>query len=284
MTDHHFEKGNSRARMDTKVILITGASSGIGKTCAHYLSEIGHRVYGACRVPQGEESNHFVPMQMDVDRDDLVDSGVQRIVEREGRMDVVVNCAGFGIAGSVEDTSIEEAKAQFETNFFGAIRVCKAVLPTMRRQESGLIVNISSIAGLVSLPFQGLYSASKFALEGLTEALRMEVLPFGIRVVLIEPGNFQTRFTVNRKRTFGSQADIVYRERFDKAIAVTEKDESNGYSPIEIAHLLERIIKDPSPGLRYAVGPFSERAIIKIKNSLSYKLYEMLMMRHFKVD
>src|SRR5215210_851396 len=114
-------------------------------------------------------------MRMDVGEEGSIGEGVEQVLEAEGRIDAVVNCAGFGIAGAVEDTSIEEAKAQFETNFFGVLRVCQAVLPAMRERRSGLIINISSIAGLISVPFQGFYSASKFALEGLTEALRLEV-------------------------------------------------------------------------------------------------------------
>src|SRR6266498_4866639 len=168
--------------MAQKVVIVTGASSGIGKSCAEYLKQRGHKVYCASRSTEDQLSDGKI--SLDVDNDDSVNRAVQRVFEHAGRIDVVINAAGFGIVGAVEDTAIAEAKTQFETNFFGVVRVCKAVLPVMREQGSGLIINISSIAGLVSLPFQAFYSASKFALEGMTEGLRMEVAPFGVRIVL----------------------------------------------------------------------------------------------------
>lgn len=268
--------------MEQKVVLVTGASSGIGKVCADHLHGRGYKVYGASRSPQ-PGSLGYAAIQMDVNDDASVVDGVRHIIEREKRIDVVVNCAGFGIAGSVEDTSIAEAKAQFETNFFGVLRVCKEVLAIMRPQRSGLIINISSIAGLVSLPFQGFYSAGKFALEGMTEALRMEVLPFGVRVVLVEPGDFRTQFAANRKLTGESQNNSPYRERFGKALAVFEKEENNGADPQAIARLIERLIENPSPRLRYSVGPVGERIAPLLRQILPHKLYERLFMKHYNV-
>jgi len=269
--------------MQQEVVLITGASSGIGKVCADHLHRRGYKVYGASRRASLASLGHPA-IQMDVNDDVSVVEGIREIIDREGRMDVVVNCAGFGIAGSVEDTSIAEAKAQFETNFFGVLRVCKAALPSMRQQRSGLIINISSIAGLVSLPFQGFYSAGKFALEGMTEAMRMEVLPFGIRVVLVEPGDFRTQFAANRKLTGESQNNSPYTERFGKALAVFEKEENNGADPLAIARLIERLIENPSPSLRYSVGPVGERIAPLLKQILPHKLYERLFMKHYEVS
>ncbi len=268
--------------MEPKVVLITGASSGIGKVCADHLHRRGYKVYGASRSLR-PDSLEYAAIQMDVNDDASVVDGVRQIMDRESRIDVVVNCAGFGIAGSVEDTSIAEAKAQFETNFFGVLRVCKEVLAIMRPQGSGLIINISSIAGLVSLPFQPFYSAGKFALEGMTEALRMEVLPFGVRVVLVEPGDFRTQFAANRKLTGESQNNSAYRERFGKALAVFEKEENNGADPLAIARLIERLIENPSPSLRYSVGPVGERIAPLLKQILPHKLYERLFMKHYDV-
>lgn len=238
-------------------------------------------MYRASRSLQNDMAGPSGNISMDVDDEASVRQAISRVIKKEGRIDVVVNCAGFGIAGAVEDTSIEEAKAQFETNFFGVLRVCQAVLPNMRERGSGLIINISSIAGLISVPFQGFYSASKFALEGLTEALRLEVAPFGIRVVLVEPGDFQTRFSANRRKVARSENSSAYRERLAKALSISEKDESKGHHPVAIARLIERIIRKPSPKLRYSIGPLFERLTPTLKNVLPYRLTEWLTMKYF---
>ena len=177
--------------MPRSVVLITGASSGFGEACADHLARRGYRVYGTsrrARFPEGgaEENPRMIPM--DVCDDDSVRAAVEFVLAAEGRLDVVVNNAGLGMAGAVEDTSLEEARALFETNFFGMHRVCRAVLPTLRAQRSGLIVNISSIGGLIAIPFQGFYSASKFATEALTEALRMDYDAFGRVLSDTNPG------------------------------------------------------------------------------------------------
>jgi NAD(P)-dependent dehydrogenase (short-subunit alcohol dehydrogenase family) len=268
--------------MEPKVVLITGASSGIGKICAEHLHGRGFKVYGASRTSPATKPG-YDHIQINVDDDASVAAGINRIVVTNGRIDAVVNCAGFGIAGSVEDTSVAEAKAQFETNFFGVLRICKAVLPSMRQHHSGLIINISSIAGVVSLPFQGFYSAGKFALEGMTEALRMEVAPYGVRVVLVEPGDFRTQFAANRKLTEKSQNDSAYQERFNKALTVFEKEENNGADPTAIARLIERLIRKPNPKLRYSVGPAFQRVVPALKQILPHKLYERLFMKYYNI-
>lgn len=167
---------------NNRIVLITGASSGIGKACAQHLQERGYEVFGTSRQPQakaadlsepgtGQSSGSLEMIEMDVNDDDSVNQAIGTVFKKAARLDVVVNNAGFGLAGAIEDTSTLEAKSQLETNFFGVLRVCRAVLPIMRRQGSGYIVNISSLAGLISVPFQGLYSASKFALEGLRKSV-----------------------------------------------------------------------------------------------------------------
>jgi NAD(P)-dependent dehydrogenase (short-subunit alcohol dehydrogenase family) len=276
-----------------RVVLIAGASSGIGQACANHLHQKGYQMYGTTRrarpqataISEAEDVylTAFEMIQMDVDNDRSVARGVEFIWDREGRLDVVVNCAGFGVAGSVEDTTIAEAKSQFETNFFGAVRLCRAALPIMREQQSGYIVNISSIAGLIGIPFQGMYNASKFALEGMTEALRMEVQPFGIHVVLIEPGDFHTQFTANRRKTVASQQNAVYLEQFTTALGVMEADETQGPSPVKVAYLLERIIESPSPRLRYPVGPVYEKVAITLKKVLPSRFFEWGLMKYYRL-
>jgi short-subunit dehydrogenase len=266
----------------SQVVLITGASSGIGLTCAHHLATRGHRVYGTSR--QAGLSNGNVRMlRMDVTDDESVARGVEEVIRAESRIDVLVNNAGYGIAGAVEDTTVAEARAQFETNVFGPMRVCAAVLPHMRRQRSGLIVNVSSIAGLVPVPFQGLYSASKAALESITESLRMEVRPFGVRVALLEPGDFSTGFTSNRVRTAASTGDSPYRERFERALGVMERDEGAAGSPTAVAQRLEQIMQQRAPRLRHAIGGALQRAAPTLRQLLPNALYERLMMQTYDI-
>ncbi len=266
-----------------QVVLVIGASSGIGKVCGEYLAEKGMTVYGASRSLKAGSEAGFRALHMDVTDDNSVQQCIQQIQEQQGRLDVVINCAGYGIAGAVEETSPEEAIAQFDTNFFGTHRVCRAVLPLMRKQKSGIIINISSLAGLLAVPFQSFYSASKFAMEGMTEALRMEVRPFGIRVVLIEPGDFKTDFPANRTNSVASQKSNVYRDAMERSVGVMREEEKLGKMPIPVARLIERIIASPSPRLRYTVGPFGERLGPKLKAVLPYWLYELLFMKHYKL-
>ncbi|RPH48493.1 MAG: SDR family oxidoreductase [Desulfobacteraceae bacterium] len=266
--------------MGKRTILITGASSGIGKAAAEYLSEKGYGVYGASRT-KATGNFSFKTLQMDVNNDDSVNEVISRIINIEGRIDVLINCAGFGLAGSIEDTSVDEAKDLFETNFFGLFRVCKAVIPEMRKRKSGLIINIGSLAGLVPIPFQAFYSSSKYAVESFTEALRIELLPFGIRVVLIEPGDFKTGFTANRKMTAESKVKETYLEKFSKAISIMEQDESNGPPPVKIAELIARIMDDPAPRLRYTAGKLSQILPVKLRNFLPHRLSEYLLMKYY---
>lgn len=273
-------------------MLITGASSGIGQACAHHLYREGYKVYGTSRHAQWPSDEPveltaklptFQLIPMDVTSDESVKQGVQWVVEREGHLDVVVNNAGCGFAGAVEDTDLEEAKAQMETNFFGVVRLCCAVLPIMRQQGGGYLVSISSITGLIGIPFQGFYSASKFAVEGLIESLRAEVKPYGIRVVLIEPGDFQTGFTASRRKTRSSELGTIYTARFAKALGVMETDETNGSSPEQIGYLLERIINKKTPRLRYMIGPVSEKLAVGLKKMLPSRLFEWAIMMYYQL-
>jgi short-subunit dehydrogenase len=266
-------------KSSSRVILITGASSGIGACCAAYLAERGYRVYGASRsatAPPG-----VVPLSMNVTYDASVSQAIATVLDRESRIDVLINSAGFGIAGAVEDTTIEEAASQFEVNFFGTLRVCRAVLPIMRRQNAGYVINIGSIGGLIAIPFQGFYSASKFALEGLSEALGIEARPFGIHVVLIEPGDHRTGFTQNRRPTAASTGESAYRNRFERAIARMASDEQNGPKPDAIARLVHKVIDNPRPRLRYTVGPASQRAAVWLKRLLPNRIVEGIITRYY---
>ncbi len=274
------------------VVLVTGAASGIGRACALRLAQRGFKVLATVRRCPAEVSADLkaeLPsaarldvLVMDVDRDDSVHETIERLTEREGRIDGVVHCAGFGIGGAVEDTDDEEAKAIFETNFFGTLRVCRAALPTMRRQGSSTLIVVSSIGGRIALPFQGLYSATKFAVEGLLEALSMEVRGFGVRVALIEPGDFRTGFTDRRTRVRRSQQGSVYGDAFERALAVVEADERGGGDPESIARLVERILVSSRPKLRYTVGPLPQRLAVQMKKVLPGRAFESLLRLYYR--
>jgi NAD(P)-dependent dehydrogenase (short-subunit alcohol dehydrogenase family) len=266
-----------------RVILVTGASSGIGKCCAEYLSQKDHRVYGTSRRTDSTLStNLFQMIQMDVTDDSSVKQAIDRILDRESGIDVIVNNAGYAIIGSLEDTTVDEAKSQLETNFFGALRVCRAVLPVMRQQHSGYIVNISSIGGLIGLPFQSAYSASKFALEGAMESLRIEVRPFGIQVVLIEPGDFKSGITTQRQKAEKSTGNSAYHATFKKVLRMVESGERNGPTPEPVAELINNVISKKSPRLRYTVGNISQRIAVPLKKILPSSIFESLLTGSFQ--
>jgi NAD(P)-dependent dehydrogenase (short-subunit alcohol dehydrogenase family) len=265
-----------------KVILITGASSGIGKACLDHLASRGHRVFGTSRKNPGKAgATDLIPM--DVTDERSVREGVLSVVGEAGRLDVVVNNAGMGFAGAVEETSVEEAQRQFDTNFFGVLRVCRAALPILRRQRSGLILNISSIGGVIGLPFEGLYSASKFALEGLSEALRLEVRQFGIRVVLVEPGDIKTRFGANRVQTRESSVASAYQASMETVLGVIRHDEDHAPPPEKVARLVGKIVEKRSPALRYTVGLLMQRLGTGFKGILPAGIFESIIRSIYKI-
>lgn len=274
-----------------RVVLITGASSGFGEACARHLCQNGYRVYGTSRNASFEvekdahhlQSPDFKLIPMDVRETASVNKGVEHIIAREGRIDVVVNNAGFALAGPVEETTVDDVKSQFETNFFGAIRVCQAVMPKMRAQQSGYIVNISSIGGVVGIPFQSAYSASKFALEGFSEAFRIEVKPFGIHVVLIEPDDFKTSITKNRIKSKKSHGNSAYSEQFNTALGLMENEETSGLEPEKLGVLLEKIITHPSPKVRYTIGKLEQRFSTLYKRWAPSSMFEKSFMKYYKL-
>jgi NAD(P)-dependent dehydrogenase (short-subunit alcohol dehydrogenase family) len=210
---------------------------------------------------------------MDVTDEKQVRQAVESVTQQAGPIDVLINCAGAGIAGAVEDTPVSEARQLLEVNFFGTVRVCLAVLPAMRQRRRGLIVNISSLGGLVGLPFQSYYCASKFALEGWSEALRMEVAPFGVGVVLIEPGDFRTGFTDARRRTALAEQS-PYQDRCELALRTMEESERNGPDPAQVARLVERIMQEPTPRLRHTVGRAVQRIGVAARHLLPARWFE----------
>jgi NAD(P)-dependent dehydrogenase (short-subunit alcohol dehydrogenase family) len=254
------------------VVLITGASSGIGRACADRLHQRGFTVVGACR--RDVAPVHWASVVMDVDRDASVGSAIEGVLAEHGRLDAVVACAGWGLAGSVEDTPMADARDQFETNFWGVVRVVGRALPAMRDQGRGRLVLMSSIGGAVGLPFQAFYSATKFALEGYGEALAYEVAPFGIEVTLVEPGNVATGFTAARRNVTPAGGDGAYSAASGKAVGKMAKDEMAGVPPDRVAATVQRVLEARRPPRRVSVGRFDERIGIAAKRLLPYRLFE----------
>lgn len=233
-----------------KVALVTGASSGIGRAIARQLVTDGFQVFGTSRKGSGTVADGIEMIPLEVCSDESVQQCVDGLLQRTGRIDVLVNSAGYLLSGAVEEASLDEAKAQFETNFFGAFRVIKAVLPAMRARGAGRIINVTSLAGVVPLPFWGFYNASKFALEGLTETLRYELKPFGIRVSAIEAGSIKTRFYADDRKTAPINDYDPWRRRFVKQMAEFER---KAPGPELVANAVSKAVRAPKPALRYRV-------------------------------
>jgi len=253
-----------------RVALVTGASAGLGRACADRLAVHGWTVIGASR--RGIGGAGWDGMVMDVAIDDAVQAALADILARHGRIDALVAAAGWGVAGAAEDTSIDDAKAQFETNFWGCARVVQAVLPQMRARGSGRIVLMSSIGGVVGIPFQAYYSASKFALEGFAESIAYEVAPFGVTVTLVQPGNFATDFTASRKKVSAEHG--AYAAAMTKAIETMERDERNGAPPGDVATVVQRVLEARRPPRRVSVGKPSERVAVIAKRVVPFRLFE----------
>jgi short-subunit dehydrogenase len=211
---------------------------------------------------------------MDVDDDDSVREGVAGMLAAGDRIDALVACAGWGLAGAVERCAIGEAKAQLETNFWGCVRVLQQVLPAMRAQGSGRIVLMSSIGGVIGIPFQAFYSASKFALEGLGESLAYEVAPFGVHVTLVQPGNVKTDFTASRQMAQAAAGDPVYGASATKAIGLMERDEANGVPAADGAAVVRRVLESRRPPRRVSVGKTTERAGLLAKRLLPFRAFQ----------
>jgi NAD(P)-dependent dehydrogenase (short-subunit alcohol dehydrogenase family) len=255
-----------------RVVLVTGASAGIGRACADRLAAAGWAVTGASR--RGTGGDGWTGLVMDVDDEAAVQAGVAEVISKRGHLDALVAAAGWGIAGAAEDTSIGEAKAQFETNFWGCVRVVQAALPGMRARRAGRIVLVSSLGGVIGIPFQAYYSASKFALEGFAEALAYEVTPFGIAVTLVQPGNIATDFTASRVTAARAAEGSAYAAAMAAAVTAMERDERNGAPAARVAAVVQRVLDARRPPRRVSVGKASERAGLVAKRLLPFRVFE----------
>ncbi|MGM5471087.1 SDR family oxidoreductase [Flavobacteriaceae bacterium LMO-SS05] len=265
-----------------KVVLITGGSSGIGKSIGEFLTDKGFKVYGTSRRPENYSDSKFQLVALDVTNNTSIKMAVKSVIDAEGHLDVLINNAGAGITGPLEETPEEEIKRNFETNLFGPINVIKAALPQMRNQGSGLIINITSIAGYMGLPYRGVYSASKGALELITEAFRMELKDFNIKMTNVAPGDFATNIAAGRYH-----APVIkgspYEVKYGSVLKAINEDVNTGNDPELVAAEIFRIIQTPNPNTHYKVGAFMQKFSIVLKRILPDKIYERLLLNHYKL-
>jgi NAD(P)-dependent dehydrogenase (short-subunit alcohol dehydrogenase family) len=267
---------------DQRVVLITGASSGVGQATARLLSQRHYKVFGTSRNPASAEIIPAVEMlPLDVRADDSVRACVEAVSTRGGRIDVLINNAGYELAGALEELTSEEAKAQFETNFFGVVSMVNAVLPFMRQQKRGHIINVGSLSGLSPIPFLGIYSASKFALEGYTETLRHEVKPFNVHVSLTEAGFLKTPMMNHRQ--VGANRIPEYDPWRQRALDAIRVHEEKGPGPQLVAETLLEIVSSNTPRLRYLIGQ-QARSVARLRRFLPAGMYLQGVRRTFSLD
>ena len=266
--------------MKTKVVLITGGSSGIGKAIGIHLKEKGYKVYGTTRSKSKYPSfSDFPLLEMDVRKQETIKSCIASLLELENRIDVLINNAGIGITGPMEETPHEEVLKAFATNFNGPLNVMNNVLPVMREQKNGLIINITSIAGYMGLPFRGIYSASKGALEIVTESYRMETKAFGVKLTTLAPGDFATNIASGRYHT-PVYENSAYRNAYKSTLEAIDADVDSGGDPADVAKKIAKIIETKNPKPHYKVGSFIQKFSLTLKNLLPGLWFEKLLEGH----
>jgi len=266
-----------------KVVLITGASSGFGKVMAQFLSQKGLSVWGTSRkASQETNAGDYKMIPMDVQDSDSIEAAVERIIAKDNRIDVLINNAGISLVSPLEETPLETMQTVMDVNLYGTLRVCQAVVPVMRQQKSGLIINVSSIGGLMGLPFRGVYSASKFALEGLTESLSMEMKSFGITVCMVEPGDFKTNIAQNRLHV-----ELNDNSPYGDTSAMVEKTADmqmeKAANPELIGPAVYSIIRKEKPKLRYRVGSLTEKLSVFLKTILPGRYFEKIILGYYNL-
>ena len=265
-----------------RVAFVTGATSGLGLAISRSLLDIGYIVYGAGRRQQPPDlPQDFIYVPTDVALDESVNKSRDFVLSQESHIDLLVCAAGFGISGSIEDTPIDLAKAQFDVNFFGIARVVCAFLPSMRQHGRGRIIIVGSIAGKIGMPFQAYYSASKFALEGFVESLRYEVRRFNIEACIVEPGDFKTGFTGSRQKIMTPESP--YYDQFERVIGVQEHDEINGLDPAKAGKKIAGLAVSKHLPTRLTIGPFFERFAVWIRRLIPDAWFEVFYRMYYRL-
>lgn len=264
------------------IVLITGASSGIGKSIGEYLHLQGYKVYGTSRNPKKSVVNGINFLALDVTKAASVKLAIETLIAKEARIDYLINNAGKGITGPLEETPDDEVQAAFDTNYFGVLRVIKHVLPYMRKQKSGMIINITSIAGYMGLPYRGVYSATKSALEITTEAYRMELKEFGVKMTNVAPGDFATNIASGRYHA-PVLDDSPYKKNYGRTLAIMDEHVDHGEDPIKMAKKVHAVMQEKNPTIHYRVGAFMQRISVALKHLLPDKLFEKMLLKHYKL-
>ncbi|MDX2159265.1 MAG: SDR family oxidoreductase [Hyphomicrobiaceae bacterium] len=266
----------------SRVVLVTGSSSGIGRASADHLSQNGWHVWGASRrLTAASEVGTWTPVRLDVTSDDSVAAAMAAVLERSQRLDALVHCAGIAVAGSVEDVTLAEAEHQIATNYLGTVRMLRAVLPVMRQQGTGRIIVIGSIGGLIGLPFLGHYSASKFALDGLVEALRHELAPFAIQATILHPGDIRTDISSNQVEGAATGPSSAYHARFRATISAYDRNVREARGPEVIAAAVEHVLTSRRQPARVIAGTSIERAGVGLKSALPRRLFELILRKSY---
>ncbi|HJU34166.1 MAG TPA: SDR family oxidoreductase [Nitrososphaera sp.] len=282
-----------------EIAVVTGSSTGIGFETSLTLARNGFHTYATMRRLEGSKGSDYLTdmaktenlpiqsIQLDVDNDNSVSEAINTIMKERGRIDIVINNAGYALAGPFEETSMAEIRAQFETNFFGAVRVMQAVIPKMREQRSGKIFNITSMGGRIAVPLDSIYHGTKFALEGLSESLQYELEPFGIKFVLIEPGavnsNFWRNLKISSKTSSPDNIGSPYKQIVSNVSASFRQMEQNTIHPSEVAKVILQAVLSANPDFRYVVGKDAV-AFIEARRSMADKEFQSLVKRQFNLQ
>jgi NAD(P)-dependent dehydrogenase (short-subunit alcohol dehydrogenase family) len=269
--------------MSSKVVLITGASSGLGLSTAEHFQQKGYKVYGTSRNPEPYKNKYpFTFLSLDNSKPESIAACIAQILGEAGRIDVLINNAGVGITGPVEEIEMAAVRQHFEVNCFGPLYTIQNVLPIMREQKEGLIVNITSIAADMGLPFRGPYSAAKGALERMTEALRMETQAFGIRICNVAPGDFVSDIAA-RRHYAELKTDSPYYKTYQFSLDQMNDHVAQGIAPHKIAEKIEALVHEKKPQVRYKIGAPLQKLSGILKSLLPSRIFEKLLMNHYKL-
>lgn len=266
----------------SKVVLITGASSGIGEAIARHLVHQSYTVYGTSRNPKKDIQNGVYMLALDVTKPETITGAIKILLAKEGQIDYLINNAGMGITGPLEETPDLEIRRVFETNYFGALEVIKTALPAMRARRSGMVINITSIAGYMGLPYRGIYSATKGALGITTEAYRMELKEFNVQMTTIAPGDFATNIAAGRYHA-PILENSPYKDNYKNTLRLMDEHVEQGMDPAVMAKVVQRVMESKYPKVHYRVGFFMQRFSIALKRMLPDTWYEKLLLNHYRL-